>query len=288
MRLIRSDVALTAVLALDAAGSLTLSELASAVGSTASAATRGLEILLDDDIVERDDASRPVYRLQENETARLVIGLALARTPFDRAVAVGSRANASVELVAREPSGDLLVVFSARSSTRDQARAARYLEAAAKRHEAPIRFLDHDDVRRDLLVDPELRERMAGCTILFGDLDTTFPDRSLHGLTEGRRLHEPHPSVRLPSRHRLEKLSRAHRIASMQLFGSAVRTDFRPDSDVDVLVRYQDGVRPTLDSLIGLEHELEQAFGRDVDLVREEYLRPELRERVRSEAVPLL
>jgi len=66
-----------------------------------------------------------------------------------------------------------------------------------------------------------------------------------------------------------------------------VRTDFRPDSDVDVLVRYRSGIRPSLESLIKLETELEAAFGRDVDLVRDEFLRPDVRERVRAEAVSL-
>ena len=86
---------------------------------------------------------------------------------------------------------------------------------------------------------------------------------------------------------RLRKLARAHQLASLHLFGSAVRTDFRPGSDVDVLVRHRDGVRLSLDSIIGLELDLERAFGRDVDLIREENLRPELRERVRTEAVSL-
>ena len=50
-------------------------------------------------------------------------------------------------------------------------------------------------------------------------------------------------------------MARAHQLASLHLSGSAVRTDFRPDSDVDVLVRHREGVRPSLDSLIGLEHD---------------------------------
>ena len=67
-----------------------------------------------------------------------------------------------------------------------------------------------------------------------------------------------------------------------------MRSDFRQDSDVDVLVRYRPGVRPSLRSLIQLERALETAFGRDVDLVREDNLLPDLRERVEREAVPLL
>jgi len=73
----------------------------------------------------------------------------------------------------------------------------------------------------------------------------------------------------------------------MALFGSGVRSDFRQDSDVDVLVRFRDGVRPTLRSLLDFEAELERAFARDVDVVREETLDPAVRARIDRELVPL-
>jgi predicted nucleotidyltransferase len=77
-------------------------------------------------------------------------------------------------------------------------------------------------------------------------------------------------------------------VSSLKLFGSAVRSDFHSDSDVDVLAAFEPGVRPTLASMRGLEMELERLFHRDVDLVREETLRAELRDRVEREAVTLL
>ena len=53
----------------------------------------------------------------------------------------------------------------------------------------------------------------------------------------------------------------------MWLFGSAVRPDFGPDSDVDVLVSYKPGIRPSLHELTKMESELADIFGRPVDLV---------------------
>lgn len=53
----------------------------------------------------------------------------------------------------------------------------------------------------------------------------------------------------------------------MWLFGSALRADFRPDSDIDLLVPYKPGVRPSLRELTEMETELAGIFGRPVDLV---------------------
>jgi predicted nucleotidyltransferase len=56
-------------------------------------------------------------------------------------------------------------------------------------------------------------------------------------------------------------------ITELDLFGSVLRDDFRPDSDVDVLVTFEEGRRPTLLTLVQMEDELRQLFGRTVDLV---------------------
>jgi uncharacterized protein len=286
MRLISSDLALAEVLALSAAGELTLSQLARAVGSSPSGAQRALEILLEDGLVERLDGPRPLYRLGATGSTAHLVGLAQSEVPMAEAVATSARANPALEFVALDDSV-LIVVFSARSTALAQARAARSIEELARQHALGVRYLDHDDIRRELLAEPQLRGRMMRTQRLYGDVDRTFPDRTGHGMQRGRPLHRPHPSLGLPSRYVLERLAREHRLASLELFGSAVRTDFRPDSDVDVLVRYRPGIRPSLESLIKLETELEAAFGRDVDLVREENLRPDVRERVRAEAVSL-
>ena len=56
-------------------------------------------------------------------------------------------------------------------------------------------------------------------------------------------------------------------IIELALFGSVLRDDFGADSDVDVLVGFGEGARHTLFDLDDMELELEEIFGREVDLV---------------------
>jgi uncharacterized protein len=56
-------------------------------------------------------------------------------------------------------------------------------------------------------------------------------------------------------------------VSELALFGSVLRDDFRPESDVDVLVRFQEHARPTLFDMVRMQNELEGIFGRKVDLV---------------------
>jgi len=56
-------------------------------------------------------------------------------------------------------------------------------------------------------------------------------------------------------------------ITEFALFGSVLRDDFGPDSDVDVMVTFQDDVRLTLNRFVGVKDELELLFGRPVDLL---------------------
>ncbi len=57
------------------------------------------------------------------------------------------------------------------------------------------------------------------------------------------------------------------KITEFALFGSVLREDFRPDSDVDVLVTFSQDAHRTLFDLVRMEEELQGLFGRDVDLV---------------------
>lgn len=288
MRLISSGLALQVVMALAAVRQLRLSELARAVTASTSAVQRALQVLMDDAVVERlSDGGHPAYRLRASERAENVTALAIGEIPFAAAVSIGARANVSVEFVARERH-TLVVIFAAGATASDQARAARYLERLAERVGLHVTYQDHDDVRRELLVRPELRRRMSRTKILYGELARTFPDRSRHARRSGRLLHRPHPELRRPSRTFAAGLARRHGLVALELFGSAVRTDFRPDSDVDILIRHGPGIRPSLRSLLELEHALEAGFGRDVDVIREETMHPEVRARVAREAVSLL
>lgn len=65
---------------------------------------------------------------------------------------------------------------------------------------------------------------------------------------------------------RLARFCKRHRVKEMSLFGSILRDDFRPDSDVDVIVEFLPGKRPVFD-LIEMKEELETFFHRKVDLL---------------------
>lgn len=69
---------------------------------------------------------------------------------------------------------------------------------------------------------------------------------------------------------RIEAFCRKWKVRRMWLFGSVLRGDFRPDSDVDVLVEFDPQARWSLLDLVGAEQELATVMGRPVDLVERE------------------
>jgi uncharacterized protein len=82
--------------------------------------------------------------------------------------------------------------------------------------------------------------------------------------------------IELPE-HQITDFCRRHHIRRFALFGSILRDDFRPDSDIDVLVEFEPGHTPGL-SFFALEAELSQLFGRKVDLNTPAFLSPHFRD----------
>lgn len=76
---------------------------------------------------------------------------------------------------------------------------------------------------------------------------------------------------------------RRHHISRLSLFGSVLTGDFRPDSDVDVLVEFQPGYTPGL-AFFEMEEELSGILGRKVDLNTPGFLSHYFRDRVLAEA----
>jgi predicted nucleotidyltransferase len=66
---------------------------------------------------------------------------------------------------------------------------------------------------------------------------------------------------------RVVELCRRWKVAELSLFGSALRDDFRPESDIDLLVRFSSDADWSLLDHAHMERELEQLLGRPVDLV---------------------
>ena len=77
---------------------------------------------------------------------------------------------------------------------------------------------------------------------------------------------------------------RKHHIRKLSFFRSVLRDDFRPDSDVDVLVVFAPGHTPGLE-IVDIEEEFSSLLGgRKVDLVNPKYLNPRLKDRVLASA----
>ena len=91
------------------------------------------------------------------------------------------------------------------------------------------------------------------------------------------------PRIDIP-KEALAGFCRRHHIRRLALFGSVLRDDFRPESDVDVLVEFEPGTHIGLFGFAGVEIELGELLGRKVDLNTVGFLSDYFRERVLAEA----
>jgi predicted nucleotidyltransferase len=74
-------------------------------------------------------------------------------------------------------------------------------------------------------------------------------------------------AIEIP-KEKLRDFCRKWKVTEFSLFGSVTREDFRPDgSDVDVLVEFSKEVRWSLFDMVDMKSELEEIFGRKVDLL---------------------
>jgi uncharacterized protein len=88
--------------------------------------------------------------------------------------------------------------------------------------------------------------------------------------------------ITLP-RDQIAAFCRRHHIERLSLFGSILREDFGPESDIDVLVEFEPGHVPGL-AFFSIQDELSELLGRPVDLHTPRFLSEYFRERVLSEA----
>lgn len=80
------------------------------------------------------------------------------------------------------------------------------------------------------------------------------------------------PNVCIPEE-RLSDFCRKWQVAELSLFGSVLRTDFSPTSDVDVMIQFAADMPWSLFDWISMCDELQEMFGRGVDLVDQSGLR---------------
>ena len=91
---------------------------------------------------------------------------------------------------------------------------------------------------------------------------------------------------RLPIPHAaIAEFCHRNRIRRLALFGSVLREDFGPTSDVDILVEFEPDARVGLIRFAGLERELGSLIGRTVDLNTAGFLSRHFRDRVMSQSV---
>ena len=81
----------------------------------------------------------------------------------------------------------------------------------------------------------------------------------------------------------LAEICRKQHIKRLSFFGSFVRDDFGPDSDIDILVEFAKGMVPGL-KFFSIQRELTELFGRQVDLNTPESLSPFYRDNILDEA----
>lgn len=86
------------------------------------------------------------------------------------------------------------------------------------------------------------------------------------------------PTLEMP-RQQIANFCRRHHIRKLALFGSVLRSDFRPDSDIDVLVEFDPAHIPGL-SFFAMQDELSELLGRRVDLNTARDISPLFREEV--------
>jgi len=90
------------------------------------------------------------------------------------------------------------------------------------------------------------------------------------------------PHIEIP-KDRIAEFCRRNQIRRLALFGSVLRDDFGPDSDIDVLVEFEPGARVGL-RFFGMEIELSEILGRKVDLNTPGFLSDYFRDEVLAEA----
>ena len=86
------------------------------------------------------------------------------------------------------------------------------------------------------------------------------------------------------NKNKVAEFCKRHHISRLALFGSVLTDNFRPDSDVDVLLEFESDHVPGLIKLAGLERELSEIVGRKVDVRTPEDLSKHFREEVLATA----
>ena len=281
--LLASDLSASAVLALSQSpDGATLTDLAAAIGAPPSSLQRAIALLIASDIVTRRESPGPRYVLEDCRVAATYLDLAALVTPQHSLARIVTTANPSIEFASLNDLGLLLVTSP--DAHRPELRA---LEAVLDTAGLPFTLIDHDELRERLLDEPDLRARAHAGDLLRGRVERSFPDTTVHGDLDAPPLGHLHPSLVKPSNRSIASIAKRYGLSRVAVFGSAVRADLRPESDVDIVVQPKDGSVLGVRERSRLRGELERLFDREVDLVNARVMRSAIRHQADREAVVL-
>jgi predicted nucleotidyltransferase len=284
-RLVASEHGLRALVALSQRpDGLRPAEVAAILGVPFSSAERALRVLDDDGLAERRDRR---FALRSAARARAAVRFALGMVEPAEALALLARANPAVEFAGTDDHGAVLVIRRFAEPADEALLRGALAELGALRPDFRVELLDKSALRDRLLDDRSPRDRALRMRVLAGSVDRSFPDRSRHGDESAPPLRRLHDGVAAPSVRRMHALARRHGLRRVIAFGSATRADFRPDSDLDLLVEPAPGRPFGLRQRAALNADAETLFERDVDLVAAREVRPALAARIAREGVIL-
>ena len=107
-----------------------------------------------------------------------------------------------------------------------------------------------------------------------------YPDLEPEDIEQALQYSAEHVSRIEVDSEKIEEFARRFGVQELALFGSVIREDFSPDSDVDVLVTFLPGTKVSLFDLVDMTDQLAQILGRPVDLVTKQGLKPLIRQSV--------
>jgi uncharacterized protein len=284
-RLVASEHGLRALVALSQRPEgLRPVEIAAILEIRASSADRALRVLADDQLVEHRDRR---FALAADARAAAVVRFALAMLEPIEALATIARANRAAEFAGTDDQGAVLVIRRFAEPVDEALLQVALADLGALHADLHVELLDKSTLRERLLDDRSPRDRALEMRVFEGSVDRSFPDRSRHCDESAPLLRRLHDGVAAPSDRRLHALARRHGLRRVVAFGSATRADFRPDSDLDLLVEPAPGRHFGLRQRAALNADAETVFARDVDLVAAGEILPVLAARIAREGVIL-
>jgi len=264
------------------AGGARLSELSAMIGAPTSSVQAALKVLRSDRFVSmgQNPTRRYLLTSEQRDDVAKILDVAAKRDLRETLITAALRSSPAVEFSARDEAG-FLVVIRWDAEPKDEVLLNRALARVA----ASVTRIAHDDLRELLYEDESPRERAQAAKVISGQVDRSFPRPFMRGSPDAPALGRLNPAVDPPSRRALTRLARRFGLAEIRVFGSAVHADFRPDSDIDVAVTRRPHAAHTLADVFSLQRELEDLFGRDVDVVELGLLRAPIQARALSEGV---